>query len=60
MDEYQLSAKTKADAMNKAMDRMAADGGTNRHIDGIHLMDKEFKRREASFSADGSRGRTGE
>ena len=52
--DYQLSAKTRASGMNKAHDRMIADGGTNRSIDGIYLIDDEFRRREASMSVHGS------
>lgn len=59
LDEYQLLAESISDGKNKAMEKMAKDGGTNRKIDGIHLMDEEFKRREASFSSDGGRVRTG-
>jgi len=57
LDDYQLSATTRAGGMNKAHDRMIEDGGTNRSIDGIHELTKAFRENEASMLSGGGRGR---
>ena len=47
--DYTITAANLVDVKNKAMERIASAGGTQRYIDEVILMDKAFFEREKSF-----------